>query len=486
MATQSAGTELRHNVLSRLDSALIAVAGTAPANSIAVSTGALIAAVGLYGPGALLLGAVAMFGLAIAYYFLNAWRSDAGAGYAWVGRALSPELGFLVGWSILVANTIFMVAGSLPAASATLDLFAPRLSTDVVAVTVVGAMWFVLVNIVVLVGIRTTAYFQRIVTGIEIIGLAALATIGIFKAVTSGHAIAFSPGWFSPYPPGGFAGIMAGALVALFYFWGWDVTANLAEETVDRSRAPGIAGLRGMFILLALFLAMQVSIQMILPTQSIVNAGSNLLDVFANAILPHPWSSVAVIIIIVSTIGTLEASLLVVSRTLMSMSRDRVIDEQFSRLNPRYQTPWFGSIVMGVISLALFAAAAASKSITGVLNESVNAIGIYIAFYYGLSALACARYYRNSFATDRRALWLKGIWPIGAALFLWIVVVAQLISAGWRADAVTIGLLLLGIIPLVVYRRKYKSAFYTEPLEASPVVGASSSVAPSSPVVPRS
>jgi amino acid transporter len=447
-------TELQHNVLSRLDSALVAVSGTAPANSIAVSTAALIAAVGLYGPGALLLGALVMFGLAIAYYYLNAWRSDAGAGYAWVSRGLNPQLGFFAGWSILVANTIFMVAGSLPAASATLDLVAPKLSNDVLAVTSVGALWFVLVNVVVLVGIRTTAYFQRIVTGIEIAGLVALATAGVVKALTSGLANHFTLAWFSPYPVGGFSAIMAGAIVALFYFWGWDVTANLAEETVDHSRAPGVAGLQGMFILLALFIGMQLSMQMVLPAHAIEGAGSNLLDVFANAILPRPWGDIAVIIVIVSTIGTLEASLLVVSRTLMSMSRDGVISKRFSELNPRYRTPWFGSILMGIISLVLFAAAAASKSITGVLNESVNAIGIYIAFYYGLSAIACARHYRGEFAADRRALWLKGIWPVAAAVFLWIVVVAQLVTAGWRADAITIGLLLLGAIPLIAYQRK--------------------------------
>lgn len=458
-------TELQHNVLSRLDSALVAVAGTAPANSVAVSTGALIAAVGLYGPGALLLGAVVMFGLAIAYYYLNAWRSDPGAGYAWVGRALNPQLGFLAGWSILVANTIFMVAGSLPAASATLDLVAPRLSNNVVAVTAVGAVWFVLVNVIVLVGIRTTAYFQRIVTGIEIAGLASLAVIGIVKATVAGHASGFTLAWFSPFPPGGFSAIMAGAIVALFYFWGWDVTANLAEETVDHSRAPGIAGLRGMFILLVLFVAVQVSIQMVLSTHAIDSAGSNLLDAFANAILPRPWGDIAIIVVIVSTIGTLEASLLVVSRTLLSMSRDRVISARFAELNPRFQTPWFGSIVMGVISLVLFAAAAASKSITGVLNESVNAIGIYIAFYYGLSAIACARYYRSEFGRDRRALWLKGIWPVSAAIFLWVVVIAQLVTAGWRADAITVGLLVLGIVPLLAYSRKYRSDFYTAPLE---------------------
>src|SRR5579864_6761817 len=97
--------ELRHNALSKLDALLISVAGSAPANSLAVSTAALVGAVGLFAPGALLFGAVSMFGIAIAFYYLNAWRSDAGASYAWVGRSLSPELGFIAGWSVIVANT---------------------------------------------------------------------------------------------------------------------------------------------------------------------------------------------------------------------------------------------------------------------------------------------------------------------------------------------------------------------------------------------
>lgn len=227
-----------------------------------------------------------------------------------------------------------------------------------------------------------------------------------------------------------------------------------------------------MLILLVLFISVQLSVQLVLPMQTITQSGSSLLDDFANAILPRPWSDVSVIIVIVSTLATIETSLLVASRTLLSMSRDGVIGEEFGAINPRFQTPWFGSILMGAISLALFAAAAASKSITNVLNESVNAIGIYIAFYYGLSAIACVRYYRSEFAHDRQALWLKGIWPLAGSAFLWIVVVAQLIAAGWRASLVTLGLLALGVIPLLIYRRQCRSGFYDAPLEVAAGISA--------------
>lgn len=460
--------KLRSNALSRLDSLLIGVSGTAPANSLAVSTAALVGAVGLFAPGALLFGAVSMFGIAIAFYYLNAWRSDAGASYAWVGRSLSPELGFIAGWSVIVANTIFMVAGSLPAASATLDLVAPQLANNVTAVTIVGALWFVLVNVIVLVGIRTTAYFQKIVTGIETGGILLLAGAGIVRALTLHAASHVSLDWFSPLGPGGARAFMAGALVALFYFWGWDSTANVAEETVDRSRAPGLGGLLSMFVILALFVVAQASMQMNLSTPAIIQANSNVFTVFANSILPRPWGDIAIVVIIVSTIGTLEASLLVVSRTLLSMSRDRVISARFAELHPRFLTPWFGSILMGVISLVLFAFAAASSSLTALLSEAINAIGIYIAIYYGLSAFACAWYYRRTLGGDVQALLLKAVWPVAAGIFLWVVACTQLATAGWRADSITLGLLALAIVPLAVFKRRYRSEFYTEPLELSP------------------
>src|SRR5690349_8876647 len=201
-----------------LDAILIAVAGTAPANSLAVSTGALVVAVGLFGPGAILFGAISMFGIAIAYFYLNVWRSDAGAAYAWVGRSLNPYLGFFAGWAPLVANLIYMVAGSLPAAEATLDLVDPSLAQNPLAVTAVGAVWFIFIAVIVLAGIHTTAEFQKVVTAIEILGILLLALVGLVEGIRTGHA--FSIQWLSPFP-GSLRAFMAGALVSLFYFWGW-------------------------------------------------------------------------------------------------------------------------------------------------------------------------------------------------------------------------------------------------------------------------
>jgi len=153
---------------------------------------------------------------------------------------------------------------------------------------------------------------------------------------------------------------------------------------------------------------------------------------------------------------------------MLSMGRDRVLSPRFAELHPRFQTPWFGSILFAVLTLALFVAAAFSNRLSDTLNESVNAIGVLIAVYFGLGGFSSAWYHRRLYATDKRALWLRGIWPAAAGAFLLVVAVEQVINAGLLGSSVTIGLLAAGAIPLVIYRFTQRSSFYTEPMEAHP------------------
>jgi amino acid permease-like protein len=135
----------------------MAIAGSAPAYSITVSTAALVAATGVAGPAALWIAALPIIGIAVAFAYLNRWRPDAGAAYVWVGRAMHPALGFLAGWSLLSLSTIFNVAAALPAGQATLDLFAADRSHDVGWVASTGAAWFLGVLALITFGITVSA-----------------------------------------------------------------------------------------------------------------------------------------------------------------------------------------------------------------------------------------------------------------------------------------------------------------------------------------
>src|SRR4051795_1024849 len=141
---------LRQGALGGFDSVVMAVAGSAPAYSIAATTAVLIGAVGLASPAALLYSAIPMLGIAWAFNYLGRADVNAGASYSWVGRALHPSLGFMSGWALIVSATIFMVAGSLPAGAMPLSLFDESLADNTGLVTLVGVGWFlVMVGLVV-------------------------------------------------------------------------------------------------------------------------------------------------------------------------------------------------------------------------------------------------------------------------------------------------------------------------------------------------
>src|ERR1700749_4253783 len=118
-------TELKAGSLSFIESMVMGVAGSAPGYTIAVTTAALLATAGPLSPGALVIFAVPMLGVAVSYKALNKRDASAGAAYQWTTAAFGKFLGVFSGWALLIAALVFMVTGSIPAATATLNFIDP-------------------------------------------------------------------------------------------------------------------------------------------------------------------------------------------------------------------------------------------------------------------------------------------------------------------------------------------------------------------------
>ncbi|MFM7425975.1 MAG: amino acid permease [Elainella sp.] len=269
---------LKQNALSIIDTITLAVAGSAPSYSLNATTAALVAAVGLASPGALVYGAIPMFGISFAFKYLNEWRADAGAAYAWVGRSINPYLGFLSAWTFLTLSTAFMVAAALPVGVTTLALIAPQFQESVWLATAVGGLWFAAVATLTILGVHIATSAQRVMTGIEALALLILASGAVIKFSAS-PVNPFSLSWFSPTAFGNFQTFMAGMLVAVFYYFGWDVSSNVAEESEDANATPGNSGVIGMIGVVTLLLLIQVSVQMGMSAQTVEqNSANNQLD----------------------------------------------------------------------------------------------------------------------------------------------------------------------------------------------------------------
>lgn len=434
------------------ESIIMGVAGTAPAFSIAATTATLAAAVGTLAPASLLYCGLIMFGVTFSYMHLNHINPNAGASYAWVGNIFNPMLGFFAGWALLVASAVFMVSGTIPAATATLLLLKPELADHPAMVTFIAAGWLLAVSAVLVKGIKPTSYSQVVMTGIEVVVLVLIVSVAVIKF--GGTPVRpFSLKWFSAaeFTPQLFS---TGALTALFFFWGWDVTANLNEETRDSSYAPGRGALWAMVIVLLLFMSFATITLMVLTDKEIEQSSTNIVFAVAEKLFPKPWSYMAVIAVMLSSIGTLETSILQFTRTMYAQGRDGVLHPRYALLHNTWRTPWVANAVITFLGIFFLFLSSYLPTVNLIIKDSVNAIGFQVAFYYGLTGLACAWHYRKQVFHSTYSLVFLVLWPILSAVFLFFIAAYSIPTFDLTTNVVGLGGLVIGIVPLLLNRKR--------------------------------
>ncbi|WP_406730072.1 APC family permease [Streptomyces sp. NBC_01794] len=465
--SMSKGRGLQANALGTFDTVVMAIAGSAPAYSLGATTAVLVGAVGLASPAALLYCAIPMLGIALAFSYLSRIDVNAGASYSWVGRTLHPFLGFISGWALVVSATIFMVAGSLPAGAMTLALFDEGLAENTALSTAVGACWFLIMLLVVLGGARLTVRAQLIMSGVELVILALFAVLAF---IHTDNARAFDWSWlgFSHFDgPSGFA---SGALIAAFYYWGWDVTSNLSEETRNSRRTTGLAGLIGIGIVFLLFEVFTIATNLILTSKQIEENDANVLGVLGDEIWAGWGGKLLIVSVMLSTIATLETTLIQVTRSLFAMGRDRTMPSALGRVHRTWNTPWVAILVVGAVALVMFIASNALGSVGEILADAISAIGLQIAVYYGLAGVAVVVAYRKMLLKSPVKFILGGLWPLLGAGFMFWIFVESLSELSSAAIAIGIGGLAVGLIPMLWYWKQGSDYYRPSKLDASRTV----------------
>ncbi|MEU5097063.1 APC family permease [Streptomyces sp. NPDC020996] len=463
------GRGLQANALGTFDTVVMAVAGSAPAYSLTATTAVLVGAVGLASPAALLYCAIPMLGIALAFSYLSRIDVNAGASYSWVGRTLHPFLGFISGWALVISTTIFMVAGSLPAGSMTLALFDDDLAGNTALSTAVGAGWFLVMLLVVLGGARLTARAQLIMSGVELAILGLFAVLALFH---TDNARPFDWSWLGFSHFDGMTGFASGALIAAFYYWGWDVTSNLSEETRNSRRTTGLAGLIGVGIVFLLFEVFTIAVNVILSSRQIEENDANVLTVLGEELWPGWGGKLLLVSVMLSTIATLETTLIQVTRSLFAMGRDRTMPSALGKVHRTWNTPWVAITVVGAVALVMMVASNALGTVGDILSDAISAIGLQIAVYYGLAGLAVVVAYRRMLLKSPANFLLGGLWPLFGAGFMFWVFVESLGDLSTAAIGIGIGGLAAGLVPMLWYWRRGSDYYRPARLDASRTVEA--------------
>ncbi|QNS08414.1 APC family permease [Streptomyces xanthii] len=436
---------------------VMAVAGCGPAYTVVALIPALVTAVGLAAPAALLYGAIPIVGIALAFRHLGRLDVNSGASYSWVARSLHPLLGFLSGWAVVAASTLFMTASTTPTGRATLSLLDDELAKNDVLATAVGLGWFLLIAALAASGAKVAARVRAVAVGIQ---LALLLTVAVTALTRDAHA-AFSLSWFGFGHFDATHTFTAGALVVGGLYWGWDVTANLSEETRGGRRASGLGGLIGLLVVAMTLLALTVSAVMILGPDAVTSQDGGFLSQLGDAAWPGVGGTLLVLAVPLSMVATLETTLLQATRTLFAMGRDRTLPPFLGRIHRRRQTPVAATLAVGSVVVAALICAVVADGGMAVLEDTLMGIGLLVAFYYALAALAVVVAYRSLLFASIGNLICLGLLPLaGAAFNIWIFT-ASIPTLTAVQLGIGLGSLAMGLVPVTVARLQGGRSYFS-------------------------
>lgn len=445
-ASDPAPGTLRPGALSLFESIVMGLAGSAPGFSVATTAAVLLSTAGRFSINALLVFAVPMLGIAVAYKALNQRAPRAGAAYDWTTDIFGRLPGFLSGWALLVSTLVFMVSGGLTLGANLLNVVDASASANLPLTTGIGAVCFTAIGAVLIAGIGLTSKLQVLMTSVELVILAVVGIAAAVHAATHGAVQAPSWSWLAfGYTRASFA---ATALVVVFFYWGWDVACNLGEETAEvPPNAAGTGGFVSVFLAIGIFVAFTMAALVLFPMRDAQGFTVNIVYRIALASgLGVPGARAASFAVVLSSIATMETSMLQFSRTLYSMSRDRAMPTALGLIDPRTRTPVRTMLLLIGLGLVLMAASSALPTVATIMTDSVNAIAIQVCTYYALSGLAAAWVWRSPTAASPVRFVLYCLFPLLSAVALIVLGIYALTSFDVLTRIVGVGGLAVGLL----------------------------------------
>jgi amino acid transporter len=414
---------LKKNAIGYLSNIVIGVASTAPAYSLAATLGFIVAVkgVGVHAPAVMLVAFIPMLLVAAAYKYFNRADPDAGTSFAWTTRAFGPATGWLNGWAIFLADVIVMASLADIAAIYTFKLFGfSELGGSKAAIIIAAVLWIAIMTWICYRGIELSARIQQILLSAEVLILGLFAVVALVKVYGShppAGSIKPSLDWFNPFAMS-FPDLVVALLLAVFIYWGWDSGVAVNEESEDPAEGPGKAAIISTILLVLIYVIVTAGAQSFHGVGFLTNEAnqSDILNALGSGVLGSTLNKLLVIAVLTSASASTQTTILPTARTTLSMAHWKAVTSLLARVHKRYLTPTVSTLGFGALSIAITVVLLLLSE--SVLSDSLTAIGFPICFYYGLTGIGCAWYYRRDLTESTRSFLLLGVGPVLGGLML--------------------------------------------------------------------
>jgi APA family basic amino acid/polyamine antiporter len=390
-------------------------------------------------------GVISLFGCT-AFAELGSMFPDSGGQYIYLRETYGDLVAFLYGWMLFTVANGGSIAALAVAAAAYMGQVVPGIATQQVVFSRGGftitrahmiglALIFVLTYVNVR-GLRWGALMQNLSTWTKFVAMAVFVGLGF--TIGKGHWSNFS----SPAPlslglsPSQFISAMGVALIAVFWAYdGWVYVTWVAGEIKDPRRNVPRSMLWGVFVVGAIYIAMNMTYLYAMPVAEI--AKHETIAHAAASVLFSPRAAVWLsAMIAISCFSAAASCTLSGARVYLAMAQDGVFFKRMAVIHPKWRTPAFSLIGQGAWAGVLALSGRYDQLYTYVIY------GMVLSYTLTVIGLFILRWKRPDLPRPYRCFgypWLPAIYILVGASWTLNTIITRPTEAFWGTFIVLLG-----------------------------------------------
>ncbi len=311
---------------------------------------------------------------ALCYAELASTVPVAGSAYTYTYATLGELVAWIVGWGLILEYALGAATVAIGWSGYFSDFLGSAFGLQIPIafrtnpfdggmINVPALLIILLISVLLVRGVQESSNVNKVIVVVK------LAVVVFFIVIGAQH---IHPAYWHPFAPFGINGIVNGAGLVFFAYLGFDAVSTSAEEVKNPGRDLPLGIIGSLLICTVLYIFVSGILTGIIPYTRL------------NVPSPVSYSLIAIglgwagTIVAMGAIAGLTTVLLVLlygqSRIFYSMSRDGLLPGAFSKIHPRFHTPYVSSIVIGGV-VALMAAFAQLDVVANLAN-----IGTLVAF----------------------------------------------------------------------------------------------------------